>query len=617
MRTPTFSIIAGISARRSWYGLIMAVAMTMVTSFPALSELSLSKAGKTEYAIVVSPDSTAAERWAAKEVSRVLSKITGTEFKIQESADYQGAKVIIVGRGEMAKKYFPDIDFEKLEPEEVVIKTSGEKLLISGGRPRGTLYAASRFLQSQCGVRYWTPWAEKIPNNPDLTIKELNIREKPAFESRDPFWYPAFNAEWAVRNFSNSQSAGIPDELGGCIRYKGFVHTFYPLVPPEKYFNEHPDWYSMINGKRTYQNAQLCLSNPELRDFVVERVKQWLKESPKASIISVSQNDWHGNCQCPKCKEIDEREGSPSGSLLEFVNYVAEKVEKDFPNVAIDTLAYQYTRKPPKTVKPRPNVIVRLCSIECNFREPLTHESNKKFADDILGWSKICNRLYIWDYTTDFAHYIQPHPNWFVLGENLRFFHKHNVKGVFEQGAYQSYGAEMSELRAWVLAQLLYNPYQDDRALIVEFLQGYYGAAWEHILKYMELMHEASKGFYLGCFASPNTPFNNFKTLSKAEELWEAAEKAVSNDPELTLRVKIARLPVRYVWLVRWEQLRKECKESNGKWPLPESRKAVADQWLAVAKGVPDKPWTKITHVNESGLTPEKFVERFAVDPKE
>ena len=137
--------------------------------------------------------------------------------------------------------------------------------------------------------------------------------------------------------------------------------------------------------------------------------------------------------------------------------------------MAVDTLAYRYTRKPPKTVRPRPNVIVRLCSIECNFREPLDHSSNAAFAGDIAGWSKICQRLYVWDYTTDFAHYLQPHPNWFTLGSNVRFFANHNVRGLFEQGAYQSHGSEMSELRAWVLAQLLWNPRRDERALIDEF----------------------------------------------------------------------------------------------------------------------------------------------------
>ncbi|MGC8744792.1 MAG: DUF4838 domain-containing protein [Verrucomicrobiia bacterium] len=596
---------------------LLGIAVLIFVSQNANAGILLSKNGKPQYEIISDPQSSPPEKWAVKELARVLSKIVGAEFQIQQTTNTNEKKIIIVGRGSVAKKYFPEIDFDALDSEEVIIKTAGDRLLISGGRPRGTIYAVNRFVQSQCGVRYWTPWAEKIPSNPNLTINSLNIREKPAFESRDPFWYPAFNAEWAVRNFSNSQNAGIPDELGGCIRYKGFVHTFYPLVPPEKFFEAHPDWYSMINGKRTSKGAQLCLSNPELKEFVVERVKQWLKESPKANIISVSQNDWHGNCQCPKCKEIDEREGSPSGSLLEFINYIAEKLEPEFPNVAIDTLAYQYTRKPPKTLKPRENVIIRLCSIECNFREPLYHESNAKFAEDISGWSKICKRLYIWDYTTDFAHYVQPHPNWFILGENLRFFHKHNVRGVFEQGAYQSYGSEMAELRAWLLAQLLYNPYQDDRALIKEFLEGYYGPAADKIRQYMDLMYANSKGYYLSCFSKTDTPFHNYKTLSQAEQLLAEAENAVAGEPELLARVRLVRLPLRYVWLVRWTQLRKECKDAGEKWILPESRKEVANQWLQMTKGFPDKPWTQVKLINESGLTPEKFVERFANDPSE
>ena len=90
---------------------------------------------------------------------------------------------------------------------------------------------------------------------------------------------------------------------------------------------------------------------------------------------------------------------------------MAADIEEEFPHVAISTLAYQYTRKPPKHIKPRPNVIVRLCSIECSFSKPLADERNKPFRDDIVGWSEICDRLYIGDYTTNFRHHIMPHPN--------------------------------------------------------------------------------------------------------------------------------------------------------------------------------------------------------------
>jgi hypothetical protein len=508
---------------------------------------------------------------------------------------------------------------DQLGQEEVVIKTQGQRLLLAGGRPRGTLYAVSRFLQDQCGVRWWTPWASHVPNHATLSVSNLELHLKPAFEMREPFWYPAFDSVWAVRNRCNGQSANIPAEWGGCIRYKGFVHTFNALVPPDKHFAEHPEWFSLINGKRTTARAQLCLSNPKLRDFTVERVKQWLRESPEARILSVSQNDWHGACECPACKAIDDAEGSHSGSLLAFVNHVAEKIEPDFPHVAIDTLAYQYTRKPPRTLKPRPNVIVRLSSIECNFREPLDHPSNSAFADDIKGWARICQRLYIWDYTTDFAHYVQPHPNWFTLGDNVRFFQRHNVRGVFEQGAYQSHGSEMAELRAWILAQLLWNPQQDERALIREFLDGYYGPdAAKPIARYLELMHEASRGHNLTCSSGTDAPFLKFKPLAEAEKLWQQAESRLvgtTNNVALLTRVRLAHLPVRYVWLSRWQSLQKECQDQGATWPLADSRKTIADDWRKVADGIPGLPWTKITLLNEAGLSPTQFLARFAQDP--
>lgn len=577
----------------------------------ARADLQLANSAKTKFVILTQPGAIPAETNAAQELASTLKQITGAEFPIQPAEARVPGRAIVIGPGPAAEKLFPEIPFNELGGEEIVIKTKGNHLLLAGGRPRGTLYAVSRFLQDQCKVRWWTSWASRIPQTSTLRVSNLNTRAKPAFESRDPYWFPAFDRQWAVRNFSNSQSAGISPEWGGCIRYKGFVHTFYPLVPPDKYFAEHPEWYSLIKGKRTTDRAQLCLTNPKLRDFVVERVKEWLRQSPEASIISVSQNDWHGACECPECKALDDAEGSHSGTMLAFVNSVAERIEPEFPHVAIDTLAYQYTRKPPKTLRPRPNVIVRLCSIECNFREPLDHPSNASFADDIRGWSTISQRLYVWDYVTDFGHYVQPHPNWFTLGPNLRFFQTNHVLGVFEEGAYQSHGSEMSELRAWLLAQLLWNPQQDDRALIKEFLEGYYGAqAAPYLLKYMELMHEASKGYNLTCYSGTGAPFLSFKNLAQAEALWQQAEQT-SPFPE---RVRVGHLPVRYVWVSRWAQLRQECAASGGSWPLPDSRKKVADEWRAVAEGTPGAPWSKVTLLSEGGLRPEQFLARFSED---
>jgi hypothetical protein len=595
-----------------WIGLMV------LCSLSAQAKLTLASRGKALCTIVTQPGATPAERYAAEELAHTLKQITGAVFAIVEASANAPASAIIVGPGPLAKSLFPEVTLEMFGGEQLTIRTRGNRLLLAGGRPRGTLYAVYRFLQDSCGVRWWAPWASTIPHQASLAIPDLAVDARPAFESRDPFWFPAFDGDWAARNFSNSQSARLDEKHGGKITYKGFVHTFYPLVPPEKYYQAHPEWYSLIDGKRTTSGAQLCTTNPQLRDFMVERVKEWLRESPDANILSVSQNDCFGACQCPVCKAIDDHEGSYAGTMLSLVNYIAEKIGKEHPNVAIDTLAYQYTRKAPKTLKPLPNVIVRLCSIECNFAAPLEDPSNRAFADDIRDWSKRSDRLYIWDYTTNFAHYVLPHPNWFALGANVRFFHQNGARGLFEQGAYQSNGSEMSELRAWVLAQLLWNPYQDDRKLIDAFLDGYYGKpAARSIREYMDLLADRARGYYMSCYSSPSAPFLKFETLSRAERLWQQAEEAAKNDPDRLWRVRQGHLPVRYAWLTRWPQLRRECLQAGAAWPLPLSRKAVADAWLSTAIGPGPAGWTRMTLINEGGVTPEAFVARFAADPPE
>jgi hypothetical protein len=585
----------------------------LFASLPAwqLHALTIAQNKIARVVIVTDPDATPTENFAARELASNLAKITGASFEIRTHSEAP-AMAIIVGPGAAARKLFKDVPLEMLGGEELVMRTDEGHLLLAGGRPRGTLYAVSRFLQEQCGARWWTPWAASMPSQPTLQVKDLNIREKPAFEYREPYWFTTKDTDWSWRNFCNGNFCAIPFDQGGHIAYQGFVHTFYPLVPPEKYFASHPEWYSLVDGKRVDRDAQLCLTNPKLRQFVVERVKEQLRASPDANIISVSQNDCAGACQCDNCRALDEREGSHAGTMLDFVNYVAGQIEPAFPDAAVDTLAYQYTRKPPRTLHPRPNVIVRLCSIECNFGAPMDDPSNASFAGDIRGWAERADRLYIWDYVTDFAHYVQPFPNWFVLGPNLRFFQAHHVRGVFEEGAYQSYGSEMAEMRAWVLAQLLWNPQQDDRALIREFLDGYYGtAAGSLIWRYLELLQAASRNYNLTCYSPPDAPFLRCKTLAEAELLWQEAERAVAGNDDLLARVRLGHLPVRYVWLARWDDLRKECAGAQSQWPLPEAKQEVVAQWRDVAKGVAGKPWTKVTQINEGGLTPESFLARF------
>jgi hypothetical protein len=520
-------------------------------------QLVLAQDGRTNYQIVTHDRATAPQRHAAQELASFLKQISGADFPVVRQADWSGGPAIFVGPSVAARQVAPGLYVGDLGHDGFVIRTSPPHLILAGGEPRGTLYAVYTFLEDHLGCRWWTSTASTIPRHTTIKLGPINDRQVPMLEYREPFFADAFDGDWAVRNKANGASARLDEARGGKITYQGFVHTFASLVPPGEYFAQHPEWFAFTGGKRSDGYVQLCLTNEELKRFVAQRVKEWVRANPTANIVSVSQNDAAGYCECPNCKALDEKEGSHAGSLLHFVNYVAREVGKEFPNVAIDTLAYQYTRKPPKYVRPEPNVIVRLCSIECNFAQPLTHPSNRTFYQDLVGWSKVSKRLYVWDYVTNFAHYLWPQPNVFVLGPNVRTFVAHGVRGIFEQGSYTSLGGDMALLKAWVLAKILWNPDRDANALIREFLNGYYGPAGPYVGKYLDLVHRdaVDHQYYLGCFVNSDSAFPSIKTVTAAEQAFQQALAAVAGQPELEQRVRLARLPLTYVQLCRGPQV--------------------------------------------------------------
>jgi hypothetical protein len=340
-------------------------------------------------------------------------------------------------------------------------------------------------------------------------------------------------------------------------------------MPPSEFFADHPEYYSELNGKRTTEHAQLCLTNPDVVRIMTERVLAHIRQDPQAKLFSVSQNDWAGWCQCSKCREIDEREGSPSGTMIHFVNQVAEAVEKEFPDVWIETLAYQYTRHPPKTLKPRHNVVPRLCTIECDFSKPLnvsTYEQNRRFVEDIEGWSAITDKLYVWDYTTNFGHYVSPHPNFGCLQGNAQFFRDNHVVGLFEQGAYQAPHAEFAELRAWILAKLLWNPDQDVEPLYRDFFEGHYGPAAKPIRQYFDELQALVKPDenVLQIWNPPTSPYYTDAFFDRAARLWAEAEALVKDAPALSYNVRMSALPVIYARLQRWPATTVALEDRDG-----------------------------------------------------
>jgi len=522
-------------------------------SASARADVTLADKGRSRHRIVVAADAIPSERYAAEELQRCLERLSGVKLHIVTDAEKTTSHEILLGDNTHLRKLRTQIDFDKLGSEGFTLRTYRDHLIIAGGKPRGTLYGVYALLEEKLGVRWFTPELEVVPKMERVKLASLDETFVPPLHYREVYWREVMrDADFAARHRLNGNSYALKEKHGGGPAvYFPFVHSFDALIPPDL-FKDHPEYFPLIDGKRVSGYVQRCLSNPDVVQIATERVRQWIKEHPDATILSVSQNDTFKECRCDQCKALDDAEGTPAASLLRFVNTIAEAIEADHPNVRIDTLAYQYTRKPPKTIRPRRNVIVRLCSIECCFAHPLdscSSEENRRFRDDILAWHPVAPLLYVWDYTPNFAHYEQPFPNFDSLQANVRFFVNHGVKGLFEQGNSSQGGyGEMGPLRAYVLAKLVWNPDTDVQKHITEFLNAYYGKAAGNVRAYMELLHRQvrEKGFHAHIYDSPKAAYLNDEAINGGERLLDEAEELADND-DVKLRVQVARLPIWYV----------------------------------------------------------------------
>ena len=501
---------------------------------------------------VLSKEPSAAR--AAQELSDYVAKMTGVRMPVAESA---AATSRIV----------------RLEPGDAGLGNDGFELAVEGnvlhvrGGVRGILYGVYEILERFGGVGWFSSWHEVVPVRDRMAVPDgFRCREIPEFALREPFWSDAnSHPEFAAHIRKNNMGFGkIPPELGGCFRraskrLKG--HTFNVIVPPEKHFKEHPEYFSEINGVRRADGTQLCCSNPDVIALITREMREQMRNEPEADIFNLTINDCFNNCQCSGCRAIDEEEGSSSGAYYRMVNAVAEALLGEFPNKLIRPSAYQWTRRPPKKLKRLPkNVLISIAPIECDFSRPIPESPYKANVDtvaDIREWGKIAQgSLQIFDYCTSFNHYPQAFPNVKSLKGNLLFYHDNNVRYVINEGAHSGVnGASFAELKAWLEAKLLWDPYQDVAPLLDTFFNGFYGKGAAYTRRYFDeleaLPRDPEKQPLLCMDETPYKGFPDDAFLDHAMDLWRKAESAVADDPACLRNVRLGKFSVQYMILRR------------------------------------------------------------------
>jgi hypothetical protein len=545
-----------------------------------------------EYKIVVPADASKLEQRSATVLQDYIQRVSGFKPEvIVESRTMPRVKAIYVGHTSKTE------DLAKLPAEAYQIKTIGKDIVIRAGSGRGIMYGVYTFLENYLGCKKISNDQVVVPEHKKITIPgSIALDGKPPFNYREVYYPASLDAEYLEWNMLQRF-----EDLWGL-----WGHSFSKLVPPQTYFSTHPEYYALVKGKR--QPTQLCLSDRAVSAVVVEELRKRMAANPDAIYWSISPNDDMGYCECELCTTTNDEEGSQAGTLIRFVNHVA----RYFPDKQFTTLAYGYTHRAPKTMKPSENVHILLSTIDAYRDMPLTTEgSAATFRNDLKAWAALTPNLFVWDYITQFTNYLAPFPNFHTLQPNMQYLKENGIKGMFVQGSGDTYG-EWAELRSYITAKLLQNDKADVRQLMTSFMDEYYGPAGKHLLQYIDLLQEkmiASKR-KLDIYGNPVNEWNSYLTtelLDQYSQLIDKAEGAVEGNSKLQERVMRVRLTLDYTVLqqARFYGIEKFGifeKDGNGNWVVREKIKAMVNRFVANCKKA------GVKELSEGGPTPNEYL---------
>lgn len=442
------------------------------------------------------------------------------------------------------------------------LKITQEKITIESDSLQGVSNGVYSFLEDSLGCMFVSTDYDYIPQLRQINLAGGETTDTPDIKWRYVYGYEAERhqkddiqldyLDWNSKIRLNG--AGFDDWYNWC-------HTSFVYIKPEEYFDKHPEYFSLYNGKRCYEqgpvSGQLCYTNEEVYQIISSQVLQEMSENPDMHIWDVSQMDTWINrgvgCQCKNCKAIDNAEGTPMGSILAFINRLAREVKEKFPNNYISTLSYNYSVKPPKNMKPEDNVIIKLCLMPGDCASSLenpTSNVNKKDKKIVEDWSKIAKNLLIWDYDVNFHNYLMPHPALAYVQDCHKFYLKNNTYGIFHQMAHTKGGID-AELSSYVYAKSMWDTDVDCSKLIAKYMQVYYGKAAGVMTEYYNTMYNdvLSSGKKMYIYDTPTTVSTKYFSHKKVSIYLNMLNEAIEMAEDETIKDRIDRVKVGQLYL--------------------------------------------------------------------
>jgi|GEM_PF-5987955 len=529
----------------------------------------ISTAGEAQCVVVTADIAGKATATAANELARVLSQVSGGEYKaVSESNSDASQAQILVGRCPRVEFMLKDQDWGVLGPDGVLIKTIGNKLIISGATDRGTMNAVNLFLERVIGCRWWTESDSTIPNKPDISVPNLDYVYCP------PFTYRGISADNAVGLFAtklhlNGRTQDITQELGS--------HTGILMGKPAPGIcpNDGKLYSWMVNSLDSKLRFDAVAANRPNR-------------SRRASLVYLNTIETQKPCQCAWCRDLAKKYSTASAGYVQFANRIAHYIESQYAGIQLIVPVRAEMGDAPQKIAVKNSAILSMDLGGSDLSKPLGDPNgpdwNKRFEQTMAGWQQLYPQTWIQGRIVSSGGLPLPYPNILSLPITLRCLVANKVTGaMLDMGSSQT-PVDFRELRLWLASEMLWDPQADEMKLMKQFTDWYYGPAGKFLLSYLMLVNGmAGKSTVYVCPGNTDFSFMDIAAMNRAKVLMDAAVKAVYDIPVFQQRVIKEKLFLDALWLLRYKDLRTEAALYQIPFTGPEDPEAAAEQFKKAA----------------------------------
>ena len=475
--------------------------------------------------IIIAPTATDAERFAAFELQNFIYQITGLTPGLDGRDTTHAGRTIYIGSAASSDIL---MSLDGLDANAYLVHTdpSGD-IVLSGNSDIATLYAVYDFLKLQ-GCRWYLPGpvGQVVPQKTALTLPDTNRVESPDYIVRsiaqaahhyDIDENPIdINIEeyidWCVRNRIDALICGEYPFTMTFDAHRGFGHqqrvghTYGRLI-----MDQHPEWWALVDGVRTRTHVsgrknQPCLSNSDLREFVINDARQFFSASPTSDAYALSANDYTCWCECASCRALDSDGGTGpwivqhnsstcfpllgmADRTVHFTNEILTGLNAQHPDKKIEVYAYAATQKPPLLYSANPNFILSYTWHGAPVNKPISDTSyaiNLATVEELTGWQAAgITEFSLYDYGNFFYPDI---PNfWFYhQSDYLKTFH--DQWGFRRNIAEQDHTLELSIVAYNLRAQCYWDVDTQYPDFIRDLCNRFYGPGADEMFEYHMFM---------------------------------------------------------------------------------------------------------------------------------